>query len=267
MGRSLVSSSRWASRIRSRRSHWYGVVPVLARNRRAKVRGLMADAPGQVADGHGLVQVLLQPGDGVGEQVGAVEVGQGRVDVLGLAALAVRRDDQIPGDLGGDLGAVVALHHMQAQVDAGRAARRGEDVAVVGVQHPGVDRDLRVAPGQLGALDQCVVAGARRGAPPRPARTRRCTARAGGSPGAGPRAARRARPQDPAGQVGGWDDHGPRGGQRVEPVRDLHREPGIGTDRRLGAADRELIQRHPGYPASPPKMSQATPSSMSATPA
>jgi hypothetical protein len=41
-GRSQVSSRRWASRVRSRRIHWYGVVPVMATNLRAKVRGLMA---------------------------------------------------------------------------------------------------------------------------------------------------------------------------------------------------------------------------------
>jgi hypothetical protein len=100
------------------------------------VRGLIA-ARGQVVDGHGLVQVGLQPADRVGEQVGAVQFGQRRVDVLGLPALAVQRDDEIPGDLSGDLGAVVVLDHVQAQVQAGRAARRGEQAGSLVYSTPG----------------------------------------------------------------------------------------------------------------------------------
>ena len=49
-------------------------------------------------------------------------VGHRRVDVLGLAAVALRRDHELAGELGGDLCAVVLADHVQAQVDAGGAA-------------------------------------------------------------------------------------------------------------------------------------------------
>ena len=66
-------------------------------------------------------------------------------DELRLAAVAPRRHDAAPGRLVGDLAAVVAAHQVQAQVDAGGDAGRGQHVAVVDEQHVRVERDLREA--------------------------------------------------------------------------------------------------------------------------
>ena len=68
------------------------------------------------------------------------------VDELGLAAVAVRGDDEAAGDLVGDLGAIVAAHEVQAEVDARGAARRCEQGAVVDVEDVGVDVDERERP-------------------------------------------------------------------------------------------------------------------------
>ncbi|MFI6630772.1 hypothetical protein ACIBI7_18030 [Nonomuraea fuscirosea] len=54
---------------------------------------------------------------------GAVGLGGGVVDELGLAALPVRRHDHGTGGLGRDGGAVVGADHVQAQVEARRDAR------------------------------------------------------------------------------------------------------------------------------------------------
>jgi hypothetical protein len=57
------------------------------------------------------------------------------VDELGLAALSPRWHHAIPGDGVGHVRAVIRANDVQAQVDSGRQARRGEHVAVVDEQH------------------------------------------------------------------------------------------------------------------------------------
>ena len=41
---------------------------------------------------------------------------------------------------------------MQAEIDAGRAARRGQDVALVDVEHPRIDSHIRVGTGKIVTL-------------------------------------------------------------------------------------------------------------------
>ena len=74
------------------------------------------------------------------------------LDELGLAAVALGRHDQLAGQLAGDLGSVVLADDVQAQVDARRTAGRRQDVALVDVEHAGVDRHIRILAGQFVAL-------------------------------------------------------------------------------------------------------------------
>ena len=53
---------------------------------------------------------------------------------------------------GGDLGAVVLTNDVEAEVDAGRAAGRRQDVTLVDIEDPRVDGDRRVVSGQVVAL-------------------------------------------------------------------------------------------------------------------
>src|SRR5258707_13268711 len=62
------------------------------------------------------------------------------------------RYDPAQGQRVGGLGAVVGPHDVQAQVDAGGGAGRGEDVAVVDEQLARVDMDGRVALGEGGRV-------------------------------------------------------------------------------------------------------------------
>jgi hypothetical protein len=71
-------------------------------------------------------------------------------DELGLAAFSFQRHHRHAGRVGGDCRAVVAADHVQAHVEAGRRARRGEELAVVDVEHVRVDCHTRVAGRQLG---------------------------------------------------------------------------------------------------------------------
>jgi hypothetical protein len=197
----------------------------------------------QVVHGHRLVQVLLQPGHRVVQQ--AVGHRHGLVDVLGLAAVALRRHHQVAGQPGGDLAAVVAPHHVQAQVEAGRAARRGEQVAVVDVQHVGVDADVRVPAGQVGALRPV------RGGPApvqqaRGGQDQRAGAQRDDAPalraGLAQRGEHRAWHQ--VGGVGRQHDDGPGGAQRGQPARHLDLEARVDRHGRGDPADRQPVPGH-----------------------
>lgn len=65
---------------------------------------------------------------------------------LSLTTVAVRSDDEATGHMIGDLGAVIASHDMQAQIEPGGTARRGQDVTVVDVKDIRVNVDLRIFP-------------------------------------------------------------------------------------------------------------------------
>ena len=78
----------------------------------------------------------------------AAGLGQRPLDELRLPALPPRGDDVAPRGPVGDLAAVVAAHEVQQQVDARGVAGRGEHVAVVDEQHPGVEPDGGVEPAE-----------------------------------------------------------------------------------------------------------------------
>ena len=117
-----------------------GVAEAAGERARCEVR-----AGGELVDADRPGEVGLGPGDDVGERVTALAT---HIDVneLGLAAVAVRRNDETAGDLVGDVGAVVAPDEVQAEVDACGASGRCEHGAVVDVEDVGVDVDERERP-------------------------------------------------------------------------------------------------------------------------
>ena len=74
-----------------------------------------------------------------GERLSALQSGTGQVDVLALAAVALRRHHHPAGDLVGDRGAELAADVVQARVDAGRGAGAGDHPVVLDEEHVRVD--------------------------------------------------------------------------------------------------------------------------------
>ncbi len=106
---------------------------------------------GEAAHRQRLVQALECPGARRRQRAARLR-GDRPVDVLGLAAVAMRRDDDAAGDPVGQRGAVVAAQDVQAEIDPRGDARRGEDVALVDVEHPRLDADARMAGGEIGRV-------------------------------------------------------------------------------------------------------------------
>src|SRR5579859_4443428 len=144
---SVSSSSCWASRMRCPMSQRCGVVPVSCTKRRAKVRSDMfarAASWRTESDWSRWAQPFQQV-----PQRPVAGGSDGLLDILGLAAVAVRRYYHAPGDAVGDPGALFLPDQIQAGVDAGRGARAADDRIVVDVQDVRVDLGLRVTAGQF----------------------------------------------------------------------------------------------------------------------
>jgi hypothetical protein len=90
------------------------------------------------------LQVLLEPRKERPER-DAVRRGRRVNDELGLAAVALERNDRRSSGSHRHLGAVVAAHHVQTQIERGGGAGRGQHPALVHVQDVGVHLDRRVA--------------------------------------------------------------------------------------------------------------------------
>ena len=148
-GRSVVSSSSRACSTRCRVSHAPGREP-----------GLLAEPPGERAHAHprlaghrGQVDRLAEPAQRPLPGRPGRRAGRRRQrghDELGLPTVAPRRHDAAAGGVVGHLAAVVAAHDVQAQVDAGPDAGRGEHVAVVDEEHVRVEPHLREVAGGTG---------------------------------------------------------------------------------------------------------------------
>ncbi|GGR91322.1 hypothetical protein GCM10010269_33100 [Streptomyces humidus] len=225
--------------------------------------GLFAEAAGERAHRHGflsghvaqldrLVQAAQRPRAG-GGRGRLLRVGHRAFDVLRLAAVAVRGHDGAAGDVVGDGGAVVAAHHVQAQVDPGGDAGRGEYVAVVDEQHVRIDVDLWEEP-----LETFGVGPVRGGGPAVEVAGGGQDVHAGadgGEAGAGPDegegggelVGQDALLEDRAELVGSRDDHGVGGGQGLGAVRDVDGEVGVRLDgaRRPHGAGDDLVQASP----------------------
>ena len=146
-GRSVVSSSNRACSTRCRVSHAPGVSPVSSRNRRVNVRTLIRACAGHRGQVDRLAEPALRPLPGRSGR-GPGRRRQRGHDELRLAAVAPRRHDAAAGRVVGHLAAVVAAHDVQAQVDAGPDAGRGEHVAVVDEEHVRVEPHLREVPAE-----------------------------------------------------------------------------------------------------------------------
>lgn len=204
-------------------------------------------AGGQPVDRQRPVQVRLRPGQHVAQPGVLVDAGHRGLDVLRLAAVAVRRDDHPSCHGVGDRRAVLVPDRVQAGVDAGRRAGAGGDRAVVDVEDVedvGVDGDGRVAPSQV------------RGEHP-VRRDRAPVEHAGGREDRGTAAvahhAGAAGHLVPAhlaellrrcgvGVLPAHRDHQVRGAGPLEAVLQQHREPGVGADGSgLGGHQREVV--------------------------
>src|ERR1017187_753290 len=100
---------------------------------------------GDVGEGEVTVRVLLDPDQHVLQRRGGV---RGRVahDELGLASGAVKRGDGNAGGIGCDGGSVVAPDQVEAKVQSRGGSGRGQDGAVVDVEHVRLDLHRRVSP-------------------------------------------------------------------------------------------------------------------------
>jgi hypothetical protein len=99
---------------------------------------------GKARDRQFAIEMALRPGKYGGESI-AFDRGNRLPDVLRLTTFAMRRDDQAPRHMVGDLRAVVAPHDVQAKVEPRRAAGRGQDIAVVDIEHIRIDLRPRIA--------------------------------------------------------------------------------------------------------------------------
>ncbi len=103
---------------------------------------------GQLLDGDLLVEVALHPRQHVADRV-ALGVRQRALDVLGLAAVTVRRHHHPPGDLVGDLGALLLAHQVKAGVDPRGRAGGGDHRVLVDVEHVRLHDRPGVLPGEV----------------------------------------------------------------------------------------------------------------------
>ncbi len=214
---------------------------------------LLAEAAGEGPYGHGLllghvpqldrfVQAAQGPGTcrGRGRLLG---VGDRAVDVLGLAAVPVRRYDGAAGHVVGDRRAVVAAHHVQAQVDPGGHTGRGQHVAVVDEQDVRVDLDRREQP--LEAFGVRPVRGGRAAGEEARGGEHVHAGADGGEASAGADVGERggqfvgehALLEDRAEFVRRRDDHGVGGGEGLRAVGHVDGEVGVRADR-AGWSDR-----------------------------
>ena len=212
---------------------------------------LVAEPAGERPHAHRGLAAPGRPGRAARRGGSSAQSGRGRrsrprrrgdraVDELGLAAVAVRRHDAAPGDAVGDVGAVVAADDVQAQVDAGGGAGRGEHVAVVDEEHVGVDgRPRGSGAGSRSACVQCVVA---RPAVEQPGRGQHVGAGADGhDPRAGPHAARTA--VDRSGSAVAGRRVRPNGGTTsVSAASERLRRAGRGRRSRRPVADRRAVE-------------------------
>ncbi|EGJ76612.1 putative AraC family transcription regulator [Streptomyces sp. Tu6071] len=249
-------------RQRGRLQEVAGLLDALAGQPRPRaLAGLLAEAPREGAHRHRdpgrepvqrqrLVQPLQGPGAGRGRRV-AVLGGHGPFDELRLPALAVGRYDGVPGDVRRDGRAVVAPYDVEAQVDPGGDARRGEHVPVVDEEDVRVDGDAREE--ALEVARRTPVRGGRAaveepgGGEHETARADRHESRTGAYPAerGGEFGREAALLVDGAECVARGDQHGVGGRERLGAVGDEDREVRLGADlaRRAHRARHDLVER------------------------
>lgn len=105
-----------------------------------KGSGIHGGPDSQCFDADGFFEMLLHPRNRVREQVRAIERRQWILDVLGLTTVALGRDNELAGQLCRDFTPVITADDMQAEINAGGTPGPGQDVALVDVEHSGIDR-------------------------------------------------------------------------------------------------------------------------------
>jgi len=218
---------------------------------RVEVAGQGAHAhvrpPRQLGHAERLVEPVEYPGQQLAQVVvarGGRRSGHGGGDELGLAAGAVRGHHEPPRQRVGHRRTVIDAHEVQAQVEAGRLARRGVDAAVLQVEHLRVDLDQWVPRGQQPGVQPV------RGGPPTVQQPGGGQHERPGADGDDPRAALvgRAHRVDELGRLAlvhvaaARHDHRVGGDERVQPVRRVGAEPAA-DPRPLRTADREVVPR------------------------
>jgi hypothetical protein len=150
--RSLTSRRRCASWTRWRTIHWYGVVPVAPMNRRANVRGLMAERAARSSIVTGSSRCSCTHAKAAVKRSESLSGGKGFSMYCAWPPSRWGGNHQLPGKHGGDLAAIVLADDMETQINAGDTARTGKDVALVKEEHTGVDRQPRVAASKFVAV-------------------------------------------------------------------------------------------------------------------
>lgn len=106
-------------------------------------------AGGHVFDGEFFMEMGGHPGERCAEGFGLVGADQRRFDILGLVAVALRRDDHATGNGRSDVGAVVLANDMERKIDGGGGSGRGENLAVVDIEDARVDLDPGITGGEF----------------------------------------------------------------------------------------------------------------------
>jgi len=150
MARSVVSSMRRASSMRSASTHCSGVVPVASRNWRDSVRVDIAHSRHGV-EGDLRPRVLRDPCAQLTDRTGAVDLERAG-DELGLVTVTVRRGHERLRDPARRGGPQILAQDVQAQVEARRDTGRGEHVAVVDVEDVRSNLHRRIPLCQLGRV-------------------------------------------------------------------------------------------------------------------
>src|SRR5207237_10319410 len=96
-----------------------------------------------------LVEVLDEPAEDGGERLAVPRHVERRLDVLPLAAVAVRGHDHAAGDGVRDAAPVLDADDVQAGIDARGGTGAGDEPAVPYVEDVGVDEGGRAALGEL----------------------------------------------------------------------------------------------------------------------
>lgn len=105
-------------------------------------------APGKRVERVRIVRMRAYPVEQHGQPVGARVRGDRLLRVLRLSALAMRRYHEPPRGLVGGMAAVALAQYMQAAIQPGGSAGRGQYVAVVHMEHIRVEPHLRKAAGE-----------------------------------------------------------------------------------------------------------------------
>ncbi len=100
-------------------------------------------------DGEFFMEMGSHPGERGAERLLLIGADQRCFDILGLVAMALRRDDHAAGNGGSDVGAVVLANDVEREIDGGGGSGRGEYLAVVDVEDARVDLDPGITGGEF----------------------------------------------------------------------------------------------------------------------